>query len=110
QLLLHYQPKLDLATMRPTGAEALVRWLHPREGLISPAEFIPLAEHTGLIRPLGLWVLNAALRRCRMWHRSGMDLNVAVNLGADSLQDPDLVGTITRLLESSDVSPSWLTI
>jgi len=110
QLLLHYQPKVDLATMRPAGAEALVRWLHPREGLIPPLEFIPLAEHTGLIRPLGLWVLNAALRQCRTWRRSGMNLNVAVNLGAESFQDPDLVATITRLLESSDSLPSWLTL
>ena len=110
QLLLHYQPKIDLRTMQPTGAEALVRWLHPRDGLLAPGKFIPLAEHTGLIRPLGLWALNTALLQSRIWHRSGLDQNVAVNLAADSLADAHLVETIAGLISSSDAQPGWLTI
>ena len=90
QLLLHYQPKIDLRTGRVIGAEALVRWQHPRDGLISPDLFIPMAEQTGLIRPLGLWVLESALARCAEWSRAGHDLSVAVNLAAESLQDPRL--------------------
>ncbi len=110
QLLLHYQPKIDLRTMRVGGAEALVRWLHPLEGMIPPGRFIPLAEHTGLIKPLGLWVLGTALRQGRVWHQAGMNLNVAVNLAPENLQDPQLIGAILELLEGADALPSWLTV
>ncbi|MHB8896736.1 MAG: putative bifunctional diguanylate cyclase/phosphodiesterase [Candidatus Geothermincolia bacterium] len=110
QLLLHYQPKIDLKTMRVRGAEALVRWLHPRDGLIPPGDFIPLAEHTGLIKPLGLWTLQTALLQCRAWHQAGMDLNVAVNLAPENLQDGPLLKTIEDLLASSDTLPGWLTV
>lgn len=110
QLVLHYQPKLDLKAMRAQSAEALVRWLHPRDGLMSPAQFVPLAEHTGLIRSLSLWVLNTALLQCRMWRRNGLNINVAVNLPTSSLQQPELVATITRLIETAGAQPTWLTV
>jgi diguanylate cyclase (GGDEF)-like protein/PAS domain S-box-containing protein len=110
QLLVHYQPKVDLRTGRVLGAEALVRWQHPRDGLISPDLFIPLAEQTGLIRPLGLWVLESALARCAEWSRTGLDLSVAVNLAADSLQDPRLDETITAMLSRAGVKPGRLTL
>ena len=109
-LVLHYQPKIDLRTMRPGGVEALIRWPHPQEGLIPPGQFIPLAEHTGLIKPLGLWALRHALEQCRGWHRAGIDLDVAVNLGTGSLQDEGMAETIARLLEESDAEPCWLTV
>ncbi len=110
QLLMHYQPKVDLKTRRVVGAEALVRWQHPRDGLVPPVEFIPIAEHTGLIRPLGLWTLNTALLQCRVWHQKGLELNVAVNLAPDNLQDEALFDTIVKLLGGSDALPHWLTV
>jgi EAL domain-containing protein (putative c-di-GMP-specific phosphodiesterase class I) len=110
QLLLYYQPKIDLKTGRVLGAEALVRWPHPRDGLISPDLFIPLAEQTGLIRPLGLWVLESALARCADWTREGLDLSVAVNLATDSLQDPRLDATIGEMLRRTGVPPGRLAI
>ena len=71
ELVLHYQPKVDLATGEPVGAEALVRWQHPERGLLPPGEFIPLAEHTALIKPLTLYVLDRALEQCGRWQRDG---------------------------------------
>jgi diguanylate cyclase (GGDEF)-like protein/PAS domain S-box-containing protein len=110
QFLLHYQPKVDLRTGRIVGAEALVRWQHPRDGLILPDLFIPLAERTGLIRPLSLWVLESALHRCAEWSKAGLDLSVAVNLAADSLQDPRLDETVAGMLRRMGVSPRQLTL
>jgi diguanylate cyclase (GGDEF)-like protein/PAS domain S-box-containing protein len=110
ELLLHYQAKVDLVSLRPQSAEALVRWQHPCDGLIGPTQFLPLAEHTGLIKPLSYWVLNTALLQCRLWRLSGINLHVAVNLPASSLPDPLVVPTITSLLESTDTLPDWLTV
>jgi diguanylate cyclase (GGDEF)-like protein len=97
ELVLHYQPKVDLRTGRVSGVEALVRWDHPKRGLIPPAEFLPLAEHTGLIAPLTSYVLDAALRQCRTWLDEGIDMPVAVNVSERSLLDvrfPDEVGAL----------------
>jgi diguanylate cyclase (GGDEF)-like protein/PAS domain S-box-containing protein len=110
QLLLHYQPQVDLRTKRIESAEALVRWPHPRDGMLSPSQFVPLAEHTGLIKSLSLWVMETALLQCRLWRRSGFNLDVAVNLSPSSFTDEHLVTTITRLLNNADALPSWLTI
>jgi diguanylate cyclase (GGDEF)-like protein len=82
QLVLHYQPKVDAHTGRVLGVEALVRWQHPEHGLIPPAEFIPVAEHTGLIAPLTHYVLDAAMQQCRAWQQAGHELSVAVNVSA----------------------------
>jgi EAL domain-containing protein (putative c-di-GMP-specific phosphodiesterase class I) len=110
QLLLHYQPKIDLRTMQLDGAEALARWQHPREGLIPPKNFIPLAERTGLIGPLSLWTLEAALQQCQAWHEADLPLPVAVNLAPENLRDEQLVETMVRLLELVGAPPSWLTV
>jgi len=108
QLVLHYQPKLDLRTGTVVGVEALVRWDHPDRGLLYPDVFVPLAEQTGLMRPLTLAVLDMALRQCRAWREEGIDLQVAVNLSASTLLDSRLPDEVTRLLNAAGVEPSSL--
>jgi len=109
-LTLHYQPKVDLESGRVTGVEALLRWMHPQHGFIGPDEFIPLAERSGLIRPLTLWVLNAALRQCHLWQQMGIDLNVAVNLSARNLAESRLPDQVAGLLEAWDLPASRLMV
>jgi EAL domain-containing protein (putative c-di-GMP-specific phosphodiesterase class I) len=110
QLELFYQPKADLASSRITSVEALVRWRHPYRGLILPDDFIPLAEQTGQLRALSLWVLNAALRQARAWDHVGRSLGVAVNLSMRDLHDPGLPETVAALLKTWAVRPATLTI
>lgn len=110
QLLLHYQPKIDLTTGQVVGVEALVRWQHPQHGFIPPDQFIPLTEHTGLIKPLSLWVLEHALHQCRLWHDEGLTIHVAVNLSARNLTDAHLSATVAELLTMSGVQPDWLKV
>ncbi len=98
ELVLHYQPQIEYGSGRVTGVEALVRWKHAGLGLIPPDGFIPLAEQTGLIRPLGTWVLNEALRQVSLWQHMGLEIPVAVNLSMRNLHDPELPETIQRLL------------
>jgi EAL domain-containing protein (putative c-di-GMP-specific phosphodiesterase class I) len=102
QLLLHYQPKLDLRTNAITGFEALVRWQHPQHGLIMPAEFIPLIEQTGLVRHLTAFVLAEALQQWREWNR-GDELTVAVNISPHSLNDPDFPELVEVMLREYEV-------
>ncbi|MFO0949802.1 MAG: EAL domain-containing protein [Isosphaeraceae bacterium] len=109
QLRLYYQPKVDLATARTTGVEALVRWQHPRDGMIPPLDFIPLAEETGLIRPLGRWVLREALKQARAWRDARLGVNVAVNLSTAELHDVELPDLTRRLLDEAGIEPRWLT-
>jgi diguanylate cyclase (GGDEF)-like protein len=88
ELQLYYQPKVELATQRVIGAEALLRWMHPTEGAISPAEFVPTAEASGLIVPIGQWALEESCRQLLEWRRAGVDLDhIAVNLSLRQLQD-----------------------
>ena len=110
QLTLHYQPKVDLRTGRACGAEALVRWAHPRDGLLAPSDFLGIAEQTGLIRPLTHWVLNTATLQCSAWHRMGVGLGVAVNLASESLQEPGLVDSVAGLLDCSGAPPGKITL
>ncbi|MGE0372472.1 MAG: putative bifunctional diguanylate cyclase/phosphodiesterase, partial [Gammaproteobacteria bacterium] len=98
QLKLCYQPVIDLQSGRVTGVEALTRWNHPTRGLLGPDEFIPLAERTGLIRGLTLWVLNTAARHSRTWAAHGLELRIAVNLSVHNLHDGGLPETIRGLI------------
>ena len=108
QIVVHYQPKFDLQTGTIGGAEALVRWEHPQFGLLGPGAFLPLAEQTGLMRPLTLRVLDDALGQCARWQASGLRLPVAVNLGAPNLLDLGLPVDVNALLEKWDLDPSML--
>jgi diguanylate cyclase (GGDEF)-like protein len=105
-----YQPKVGIPSGLVVGAEALARWRHPEHGFIPPVEFVPLAEHTGLIRPLTLFVLEVALDQCASWRAAGHDLHVAVNLSPRSLADPGLPDVVARLLLKSQVPASALTL
>jgi len=109
-LLLYYQPKLHIATARPWGVEALLRWPHPRHGFISPDQLIPLAEQTALMGPLTQWVLETGLRQCRAWTSQGQPLNVAINLSTRTLHDQQLPQTIAGLLHTYALAPTQLTL
>ncbi|WP_433080929.1 putative bifunctional diguanylate cyclase/phosphodiesterase [Dactylosporangium sp. CA-052675] len=109
-LVVVFQPKLSTATGAVVGAEALARWHHPVHGFVPPDEFIPLAEHSGLIRSLTLHVLEVSLRRCAAWRRAGHDMHVAVNLSPNSLQESDLPDIVARLLGQAGVPASALTL
>jgi diguanylate cyclase (GGDEF)-like protein len=108
QLFLVYQPKINLRTGRIYGVEALVRWKHPALGIIRPARFISLAEQTGLIMPLTLWVLHEALRQCHAWQKMGLDVTTAVNLSVWNLQSQELPDQISGLLKTCAVEPDLL--
>ncbi|MDQ3937273.1 MAG: EAL domain-containing protein, partial [Chloroflexota bacterium] len=107
ELKVFYQAKADFAG-RLVGAEALVRWQHPERGLILPDEFVPMAEHTGLIRPLTIYVLEEAVRQCRDLRNAGHELHVAVNLSVRNLLDAELPDSIARILEHHQLPASWL--
>jgi len=109
EFLLHYQPKVEVATGMITGIEALLRWDHPRRGLISPMDFIPLAEETGLIASIGEWVLATACARTKEWQDQGFaKLGVAVNLSARQFADPMLLPKLTSIIRRSGLDPSSL--
>ncbi|MEO5346598.1 MAG: EAL domain-containing protein [Magnetococcus sp. YQC-9] len=109
EFMLHYQPKVDLRTNRIGGMEALVRWRHPRDGMVSPGEFIPVAEESGLILPLGSRVLNMACRQTRLWHDAGFDhLKVAVNLSIRQFRQADLIDEVRAAIEESGLPPESL--
>jgi diguanylate cyclase (GGDEF)-like protein len=110
ELSLYFQPKVCLVTGKVTCAEALVRWEHPRHGLLNPDLFVPIAEQTGLIRPLSSWVLDAALRQVNRWRHDGLDLAVAVNLSMRNLHDPEIADMIRQLLTRWGVPPAYLNI
>jgi diguanylate cyclase (GGDEF)-like protein len=107
---LHYQPKADLDTGRVVGAEALLRWTHPLYGVIPPDEFIPVAEQSGLIRPLTHWVLQTALDQVSSWRAQGLDLTIAVNLSARSVVDTELVVDVSDLITQAGIPPAALTL
>jgi EAL domain-containing protein (putative c-di-GMP-specific phosphodiesterase class I) len=106
---LHFQPQISLDDGRVVGVEALLRWSHPALGAISPAEFIPVAEHSGLILPIGEWVLRGAARQAREWIRRGLPpMTVAVNLSAAQFRQHDLPRLVTGILESEELPPQYL--
>src|SRR4051794_29498874 len=103
EVVLYYQPKLDLMTDQVTGFEALVRWHHPTFGLISPEEFVPFAEHTGLIKPLTTFVIRTAVVQAKQWLATGADLDIAVNLSARSLHDGAITEEVAKILEELEL-------
>ena len=111
EFVLHFQPKVALGDRAIQGCEALIRWQHPTAGMISPAEFIPLAEETGLILPIGLWALRSACEHRREWYRDGLDdFSVAINLSARQFRQSDLVDQIRNVIADTDMSPEHLEI
>ncbi len=112
ELRVHYQPIIDLETGQVSEMEALVRWEHPRLGMIAPARFIPIAEETGLIAPLGRWVLREACRQGQLWHlerpHQHPPLSISVNLSVKQLQQPHLVDEVAEILAETGFAPSSL--
>jgi len=109
QLTLHYQPQISMETGQIVGAEALLRWTHPQLGAISPAEFIPIAESSGLILPIGEWVIRTAVTQLARWIAQGMTpLTMAVNLSAVQFRHADLPQLVSRILEEAALPAQWL--
>ena len=109
EFLLHYQPRVSVDSLAITGVEALVRWQHPQLGLVSPSEFIPLAEDTGLIVPIGEWVLRNACEQSRSWQQQGFaPIHMAVNISARQFHDQDLSQTVIEILNQSGIAPGQL--
>ncbi len=110
QLVVHYQPKVSVATQRATGAEALVRWEHPRQGIVPPSDFIPIAEQTGLIHALTDFVIGQALAECTRWSAQGHDISVSVNLSPRTLLDPDFPAFVEEQLDRAGLQPHRLVL
>jgi EAL domain-containing protein (putative c-di-GMP-specific phosphodiesterase class I) len=109
QFELHYQPQISLARGEVIGMEALVRWRDPEKGLISPMKFIPVAEETGLIIPLGEWVLEQACAQAKAWQNAGLPpLRVSVNLSAAQLRQRHFSDVVRRILEDTGLAPQYL--
>jgi diguanylate cyclase (GGDEF)-like protein len=109
QFTLHYQPQVQTGSWQITGAEALIRWVHPELGSIPPPDFIPFAEKSGLIIPIGEWVLRAGCLQLKKWHNSGFPkLNLAINVSARQFQEPASVDTILEILEETGLDPGCL--
>jgi diguanylate cyclase (GGDEF)-like protein/PAS domain S-box-containing protein len=110
ELVLHYQPKIDLATSRITGVEALIRWNHPSDGFLRPAQFMPEVENSELMLPITMWVINEALRQLRIWRDQGYDLTMAVNLDAACLRHgAGLLEDVDEMNRRWDIPPQRLT-
>ena len=111
QLALYYQPKVDTRTGEVRSAEALIRWLHPTRGVVSPADFIPLAEECGLIGAIGAWVIREACRQARAWQNEGVPpLRVSVNLAASQFRDSGLVDNIRSALVDAGLEARYLEV
>jgi len=109
ELRLHYQPQIDLSTNQILGAEALVRWQHPKLGLVAPAKFIPMAEDTDLIVPLGEWCLREGCRQLRSWQKSGLtELRVSVNVSPNQFHQKNFVETVGQVLAETEIDPHTL--
>jgi EAL domain-containing protein (putative c-di-GMP-specific phosphodiesterase class I) len=109
EFVLYYQPLIHVDTEEIIGVEALLRWDNPELGLISPSEFIPLAEQTGLINPIGRWVLKEACRQLKQWQDDGLTpVRVAVNLSVEQFHNPNLIAHIREALEETGLDPSYL--
>ena len=107
-LMLFYQPKLDLRTREIVGVEALLRWQHRERGFIPPAEFIPMAEQSGLIRQLTYWVISTALMQLEAWHRAKLPVSISINLSMHNLQDTDFPSQLAQLLDQTNVDNRFI--
>ena len=107
-LYVYYQPKVVIQSGKIYGVEALVRWIHPRHGEISPEEFIPIAERTRIIKHLTLWMLKQSFKHCAQWRQQGFDLIVSVNLSTKDLHDPELPDIISGIAASAGIKPDWI--
>ncbi|NDY72689.1 GGDEF-domain containing protein [Desulfobacter hydrogenophilus] len=110
ELMVYYQPKVNLGQARVSSVEALVRWQHPEHGFLSPDEFIPMAERTGLIRPLTIWVLNTALKQGEQWYKKGLKIGVAVNLSPAALLDTELPNVIVGMLSLYEIPARYIAL
>jgi diguanylate cyclase (GGDEF)-like protein len=110
EFFLVYQPTLDLSDLRPSGMEALLRWRHPRRGVVAPGEFIPLLEETGLVADVGHWVLREACRQAQGWRDGGREIGVAVNVSARQLDSDDLLAQVRESLADTGLDPGALTL
>jgi EAL domain-containing protein (putative c-di-GMP-specific phosphodiesterase class I) len=111
ELYLLFQPQMDLGRLAVTGVEVLIRWRHPTLGEISPSEFIPLAESSGLIMPIGAWVIRSACRQAAAWRTAGAPpLTIAVNVAPSQLHGPELIDVIGAALEDHRLAPACLEI
>jgi EAL domain-containing protein (putative c-di-GMP-specific phosphodiesterase class I) len=109
EFVLHYQPRICTATGRAIGAEALLRWQHPESGLMEPARFVPLLEETGLIVPVGAWVLAEACRQARLWQDGGLPaMKVSVNLSSRQFRSETLYESVSEALRASGLAPQFL--
>ncbi|MDG1709326.1 MAG: EAL domain-containing protein [Emcibacteraceae bacterium] len=109
ELLLHYQPQVDAKTLKLVGAEALIRWQHPENGMISPYSFIPIAELCGLMIPIGQWVLNTACIAAKKWQDQGLPkIRICVNISARQFHTDNFVETIEHAIKLSNLNPKWL--
>ncbi len=109
ELVVYYQPRIDISTSQITGMEALLRWQHPDMGLISPSTFIPIAEENGLIIPIGEWVLRSACQQTKIWQDSGLPpLTMAVNLALKQFRQPNLVEVVANILQETGLEPQYL--
>ena len=109
ELELFYQPKIDARSGKVTAAEALLRWNHPTRGMVMPGQFLPLAERSGLMGPLGNWVIEASCRQARAWRDKGLRMRVAINLSAHQMRQDDIADRITEALTRHRIHPSLLT-
>jgi EAL domain-containing protein (putative c-di-GMP-specific phosphodiesterase class I) len=109
-LTLHYQPQVDLTTGKIEGVEALARWTHPTRGNVPPAEFVPLAERTGLALPLATWALKTALTQCALWYQEGLSIPVSVNVTPTVLHHEAFFSTVAELLLTTGVPARFLTL
>ena len=109
EFVLHYQPQIEIGSGRIVGVEALARWQHPVHGLVPPAQFIPFAEETGMIEPIGEWVLRTACAQAAAWHRSGLPaMRMAINVSTRQFHDPALVSMVAQVLAEHGLAPERL--
>ncbi len=109
ELILHYQPKVDATSLQVTAAEVLMRWIHPKLGVVGPDNFIPLAERHGLIRQIGRWAIEQACRQAAVWREQGLRMRIAVNISADQFHQVDFIDHLEETLVKSGIPPARFT-